>query len=210
MTVTIFGATGMVGRQLVTHCLAKGWLVRAFGRNTDQLIDQEDRNPALTAIKGYVFDENEVRQAIRGADAVLSALGGSIDGTDKTRSLGIKNIIGQMQATGVRRIIALGGLGVLAGEDGQYLLNAPDYPAQYRPVGLEHKQAYEYLRDSMLDWTFVCAPNILPADANNRYQAASEKPGPSFEINAGNLALFMVEELERNAFVHQRAGIGNT
>lgn len=209
MTVTIFGATGMVGKQLITHSLAKGWQVRAFGRNVESIIDQDLRNDQFLAIKGYVFDEHDVRHAIAGADAVLSALGGAFDGSDKARSLGIKNIIGQMLATGVQRIVALGGLGVLPDAEGKFRLESPDYPKQYLPVGLEHKQAYLYLENAPLQWTFVCAPDILPADADGKFGVAAEQPGPSFAINAGNLAQFMVEELERNQYVHHRVGIGN-
>jgi putative NADH-flavin reductase len=209
MTVTIFGATGMVGKQIITHSLAKGWKVRAFGRNVESLIDKDLQSGEFEALKGYVLDEHDVRHAIAGSNAVLSALGGAFDGTDKTRSLGIKNIIGQMLATGVQRIVALGGLGVLPNAEGKFLLESADYPKQYLPVGLEHKQAYLYLENAPLQWTFVCAPDILPADADGKFSVTAEHPGPSFAINAGNLAQFMVEELERNQFIHHRVGIGN-
>jgi hypothetical protein len=209
MIVTIFGATGMVGKQLLIHALAKGWTVRAFGRNVEHLIDDSLRKENLVAAKGYVFDAADVYKAIAGADGVLSAIGGAYDGTDKARSLGMKNIVAQMQKAGVKRIVALGGLGVLAGEDGAYRMDHPDYPPEYLPVGLEHKQAYLYLQDSGLDWTFVCAPDILPGEADNQYEAAAEMPGPTNRITAGNLALFMVEALEKNTFRHKRAGLGN-
>ncbi len=97
MTVTIFGATGMVGKYLVTQALAAGFKVIAFGRNIEKLIDTDLSNQSLVAIKGYVFDEDEVFNALKDSDAVLSALGGGYDGIDKTRTLGIKNIIKQMQ-----------------------------------------------------------------------------------------------------------------
>ena len=209
MLVTIFGATGMVGKQLVTHALAKGWQVRAFGRNVEGLIDKDLANENFSAIKGYVFDEGDILKAVKGADLVLSALGGGFDGTDRTRSVGMKNIVSQLQKAGVKRIVALGGLGVLPDENGHYLLEAEDYPQEYVPVGLEHKQAYEYLKDSSLDWTFVCSPNIIDTDANNHFTVKSEAPAGGNEISAGNLALFMVEEGERNEFVRQRVGISN-
>jgi putative NADH-flavin reductase len=207
MTVTIFGATGLVGKQLITHVLAKGWTAKAFGRNTEQLIDRE--NAQFKSIKGYVFSEEDVAFAIKGSDAVLSALGGAFDGSDKSRSLGIKNIIAAMDKQGVKRIVALGGMGVLPDASGGILLDAEDYPSEYIPVGLEHKQAYEYLRDSDLDWTFLASPNILDADADNNFVTKAEEHTGGGEINAGNLALFMVEELERNEYVRKRVGISN-
>ncbi|HSC53001.1 MAG TPA: NAD(P)H-binding protein [Phnomibacter sp.] len=209
MTVTIFGATGTVGKQLITICLAKGWRVKAFGRNMENLLDKDLRTENFEAIKGYVFDEKEVRHAIEDSDGVLSVLGGAFDGTDKARSLGIKNIIGQMEATHVKRIVALGGKGCLQNEDGEYLMDAKDYPEEYKPVGNEHRQAYLYLKASSTDWTFVCSPDILPKDADNHFTTLSEKPAPGNQINAGNLALFMAEELEQQKFIKQRVGISN-
>jgi len=97
MILTVFGATGMVGKHVVQQALAKGYTVKAFGRNIAGFLDEETRNTNLHAVKGYVFDEKEVYEAIKGSDAVISVLGGSFDGKDKTRSLGIKNIITQME-----------------------------------------------------------------------------------------------------------------
>ncbi|MBC7589073.1 MAG: NAD(P)H-binding protein, partial [Chitinophagaceae bacterium] len=113
MVITIFGATGQVGKRAVYQALAEGHTVKAFGRNVDNLIDEDLRNQNFEAIKGHVFDEADVLHAVTGSHAVLSTLGGSIDGIDKTRSLGMKNIIFQMQRAGVKRIVALGGSGVL-------------------------------------------------------------------------------------------------
>ena len=94
MTLTIFGATGMVGKQLVKLALFKGYQVKAFGRNIFTAGFAEDEN--LQLIAGTLFDEEQVYDAVMGSDAVLSALGGGTDGTDKTRSLGMKNIVQQM------------------------------------------------------------------------------------------------------------------
>ena len=72
----------------------------------------------MKTFKGYVFDEQDVFEAINGSDAVISVLGGAFDGSDKTRSLGMKNIVKQMEKAGVKRIVAIGGPGVLnAGEN---------------------------------------------------------------------------------------------
>lgn len=117
MTITVFGATGQVGKQVVNQALALDFTVKAFGRNVEHLIDADNRNKKFEAIKGYVFDANEVLEAIKHSDAVISALGGNFDGTDRTRSLGMKNIVSQMQIAGVNRIIALGGLGVLNADE---------------------------------------------------------------------------------------------
>jgi uncharacterized protein len=209
MKLIVFGATGMVGRQLVQQALFKQNHVKAFGRNVYTTDYLETEN--LQLVQGALFDEGEVFNAIKGCNAVVSAIGGSIDGTDKTRTLGIKNIIKQMQKVGVKRIIAIGGLGVLNADENSLLVDKEDYPAEYKAVGLEHKKAYELLNESGLDWTFVCPPNIINAGPTGSYVTKAGYPPEEnkYKINAGDLAMFMLNELEKNEYVRQRVGISN-
>jgi uncharacterized protein len=209
MNIIIFGATGMVGKQLVKQALFNGHHVKAFGRNVFTELNMEEKN--LELIKGALFDEGEVSNAIKGCDAVLSALGGGFDGTDKTRTLGIKNIIAQMKKNNVKRIVAIGGLGVLNFDEETLLLEKEDYPKEYLPVGLEHKKANEYLNESGLDWTFVCPPNIINQEATGVFTTNANYPPNqnNYKINAGDLAMFMLNELGKNEYVRQRVGISN-
>jgi putative NADH-flavin reductase len=211
MIITVFGATGQVGKYIVELALAEGHMVRAFGRNVTSLIDSDLRNDNLEAFHGYVFNENDVFNAVKGADAVLSALGGDFTGNDKTRSLGMKNIISQMEKAKLKRIVALGGLGILNKDEETLRIDDPEYPAEYLPVGREHLQAYKFLEASQLDWTFVCSPDIHNAPATGEYVTnANYTPEPNnYRINAGDLALFMLRELKKNQYVKQRVGISN-
>jgi uncharacterized protein len=209
MIITIFGATGMVGKQLVKHALHRGHTVKAFGRNiyTAGLEETEQ----LQLLTGALFDEKQVFDAVSGSDAVLSALGGSFDGTDKTRSLGMKNIVAQMEKAGVNRIVAIGGMGTLDAPDEGLIMETPAYPKEYLPVGKEHYKAFEYLKASSLNWTFVCPPDIIDAEATGLYQTAANYPPAQnrYKINAGDLAQFMVNELEKNQYPGLRVGISN-
>lgn len=209
MIIAVFGATGQVGKRIVRYALAKGHTVRAFGRNVSDLIDEDLRDNNLEAIRGSVFDEEEVFDVVNGADGVLSALGGGFDGTDKTRSLGIKTISEQMTKVGVPNIVALGNTAVLSAPGGDFVLNNPGFPKEFLPVGKEHLQAYQHLKSSSLDWTFVCSPEIKDADATENY-IVSETYAPQPDkcyITTGDLAHYMVNELERRQHLHQRVGI---
>jgi hypothetical protein len=209
MKITVFGATGMVGKELVRQSLVRGHTIVAFGRNVFTAPFPE--NEKLNLFKGALFDENEVWQAVRDSDAVLSAIGGSIDGSDRARSMGMENIVRQMKKAGTRRIIAVGGMGVLDNKEGKLLLRQPGYPAQFLAVGEEHLKALNTLKESGLDWTFVCCPDILPGDAAGLYQiTADTTPEPnSYRIQASDLASFMLEELEKGNFIRKRVGICN-
>jgi uncharacterized protein len=209
MTITIFGATGMVGKHLVSQALHMGYKVRAFGRNvfTGNLPENEN----LKLMQGALFDEKEVLNALGGSDAVLSVLGGAFDGSDKTRSLGMKNIVVQMQKAGVKRMVAVGGMGVLNAPDDSLLMDDENYPQQYLPVGREHLKAYEILKGSSLNWTFVCPPDLIDAEVTGLYHTAANYPPEinSFKINTGDLAMFMLGELTKNEYISQKVGISN-
>ncbi len=206
MKVIVFGATGQVGIQLVKQALWKGHTVKAFGRN---VFDLEVNNENLEIIKGALFDGGEVYNALKDCDAVLSSIGGAFDGTDKTRSLGMKNIITQMKKAGVKRIVALGGMGILNAKEGLLLMDEEDYPKEYIPVGNEHRNAYESLKASGLQWTFVCSPDIINAGPTGKYITNKDyPPDPNLNhINAGDLAQFMLNEVEKNEYVQARVGI---
>lgn len=206
MEIVIFGATGQVGMHLVSQGLLKGYTVRAFGRNVHEL---PDVNKNLVLIKAGVFDEADVYKAIEGSDAVFSVIGGAFDGNDKARSLGMKVITAQMKKAGVQRIIALGGKGILDSPEGGLLIDQESYPQEFLPVGKEHQKAWETLRDSGLEWTFICSPDIIPGDPSGEFITTTNViPVPdNNRIKAGDLALFMLQEQERNEYIDQRVGI---
>jgi putative NADH-flavin reductase len=209
MKLIIFGATGMVGKQLVRQALYNDHHVKAFGRNV--FIEKLPKDDHLELVQGALFDAGQVLHAIKGCDAVLSSLGGASDGNDKTRSLGMKNIVAQMEKAGVKRIVAVGGMGILnAGEHG-LLVDEEDYPPQDVAVGKEHQKAFECLNNSDLEWTLVCPPELVDGPATGRFITnADYPPEPNKNrIFTGDLALFMLSELNKNEYIKHRVGISN-
>jgi putative NADH-flavin reductase len=206
MQLIVFGATGQVGTQLVKQALWRGYNVKAYGRNVYEMDIENDK---LEKIKGGLFDAGDVLHAIKGCNAVLSTIGGAFDGSDKARSLGMKTIVTQMQKTAVKRIVALGNMSILNFDEHSLILDQKDYPKEYLPVGNEHRKAYESLKDSSLDWTFVCSPDIINDGPTGNYITAKDYPPQPNKnrINSGDLAQFMLNELERNEFVKSRVGI---
>lgn len=209
MRITIFGATGTMGKELVKQCLLAGYQVRAFGRNVFTAGFPADKN--LELIKGALFDGPEVYEAVKGSDAVLSVIGGSVDGTDRARSLGMENIVRQMEKAGVRRIIAVGGMGVLDDGQGRHLLHGENYPVQFKAVGEEHLKAWQALDRSSLDYSFVGCPDIIDEAAIGSYRTSADvTPQPNlYKITKGDLAAFMINELKKGEYVRKRIGISN-
>ena len=209
MQIVIFGATGMLGTQLVKQALYNGHNVKAFGRNV--FTADLPKNDQLELVQGALFDQKQVYDAIIGTDAVICSLGGDKSGSDMTRSLGIKNIIAQMQKAHVPRIIAVGEISLLNADKDTLIMDLPDFPDKYLPISREHLKAYQYLKASLLDWTMVCPPEIIDSDPTGDFTTSSEyAPIPdSNKISAGDLALFMLSELNKNEFIKHKVGICN-
>jgi len=71
--VTVFGATGFLGRAVARELEADGWEVRIAARDPDVLIPGTVAEPSLR-IKTDVRDERSVRSALEGADAAVNAV----------------------------------------------------------------------------------------------------------------------------------------
>jgi putative NADH-flavin reductase len=209
MNIIIFGATGLVGKQLVKQALYMGHHVKAYGRNVFTEHLPEDKE--IEFVQGTLFDEKQVFKAIKGCDAVLSAIGGGTDMSDVTRSLGMKNIVTQMQKANVKRIVGVGNMGILNADAETLIMDEPDFPQEYILVSLEHFKAYNFLKASSLQWTFVCPPDIIDAAPTGIYTTNADYPPVKnkFRINAGDLALFMLKEMTANEYVQHRVGISN-
>lgn len=209
MIITIFGASGMVGRYLVATALDRGHKVKAFGRNVEPLSTLNNSN--LTTVTGELFNENHVSGVVKNSDAVISALGGDFSGVEKTRSKGIDIITKAMAEHNVKRIIAIGGAGILEVQQGVMFMDTDGFNKQFLPVSEEHRKAYQTLRSSQLDWTFFCPPTILNEAASHSYQIKAEgNPDKSnFTVKAGDLAEAIVRELEENQLVNKRVGIAS-
>ena len=106
MNLAVFGATGGVGHHVVTEALERGDKVTAYVRNPAKL---DITHPSLAVIAGELTDRDAVRRAVTGTDAVISALGPSLDRKATAMPLvaGTRTIVEAMQAEGVERYIGM-------------------------------------------------------------------------------------------------------
>ena len=119
MKVLIVGATGFVGKEVLRDTLVRGHEVTALLRNPDAVPDQ----PRLRKVKGDALDAVAVREAVKGQDAVLCAIGLSSSANPKRGGGGkresttlfsesAKHLVDAMKAEGVKRLITMSNVGV--------------------------------------------------------------------------------------------------
>jgi len=73
MRLTVFGATGRIGSEVVRQALAAGHEVAAVVRDPARLA--VPAGPGLGVVTADVMDPAQIGPAIKGSDAVVSALG---------------------------------------------------------------------------------------------------------------------------------------
>jgi len=198
MKVSIFGASGATGLLLTERCLAAGYDVAALLRKPRAF-------PFLSrvrAVEGNVFDPAAVRQAIDGADVVLSALGARSLSKEDVLERGVPVIVAAMQHAAVRRIIALGSAGA---EDTslkkqaawrRWFVQKIVYNTFLKwPVASQRAQLAA-LSSSGLDWTMVMPPMLLNSPGRGVYQIDGEAlPRNGSRISREDVADFMMLQI---------------
>lgn len=194
MKLIIFGATGTVGRQLVTQALDAGYEVTAFTRNAGRF--PVPLHPALTIAEGDVLDPHAVSHAIQGHDIVLCALGDGNKGN--VRYKGTENIIRAMEQAGIQRLICQSTLG--AGDSKgnlnffwKYIM----FGMLIKKAFLDHESQEQSVQASKLNWTLV-RPGAFtngPLTGVYRYGFTDSDKTVKLKISRADVADFMLKQV---------------
>ncbi|WP_245592316.1 NAD(P)-dependent oxidoreductase [Ectobacillus panaciterrae] len=158
MNISIFGASGAIGKIVLEHALSdKENSVTAYVRRPDSL---KMSFPNLKVIVGELTNQALVQQAIEQSDVVISTLGPALDTSRKIKGTpiadGHKTIIHAMQKLNKKRFITLATPTVKSNEDKkQFSTVIPGIMAKLLfPNGyLEMKKVEKLIKESSLDWT---------------------------------------------------------
>ncbi|WP_219516653.1 NAD(P)-dependent oxidoreductase [Nonomuraea ceibae] len=208
MRITVFGATGGTGRAVVQRALAAGHEVVAAVRDPARL---PLSHPALEIATTDVFAPRTLEPLLTGSDAVLSALGpNSRNDTSRVCSAGIAAILTAMDATGVRRVLALSAQPVLRTGAGESLLwrrlGMPAVRAVFGTVYADLERMERTLAASTADWTVLRPPRLTGKPATGRYRSAVDANVPG-SMTRGDLARAMLDMLPDPFTVRRAIGV---
>ena len=109
MKITVFGATGGIGTEVVRQALAGGHEVVAVVRDPARLA--VPAGAGLGVVTADVMDPAEIGPAIKGADAVVSALGPRPGGPVTVLADSARSILAALGQTGVGRLVVVSASG---------------------------------------------------------------------------------------------------
>lgn len=206
--VLVVGATGGTGRQLVAQALDLGHDVTAFVRDPSKL---EVRHPRLTVARGDVLDYASVEAAMRGHDAVLSALGHKrYIGPSRILSEGTRNVLRAMEVHGVPRLVCETALGIgdSAGRMGLY------YTFLVVPLILpfyfwDKTRQERVIARSGVEWVIVRPGALTHGDKRGRVRHGHRVGSyvRTVRISRADVADFMLTQLDSDAYLRTAVGV---
>jgi putative NADH-flavin reductase len=202
MKVALIGASGNIGSQILAELRARGHSVTAIARNPEKIAQAA----GVTPVRADIADQNALADALRGHDAVISSV--------RFRNFDPATLIGAVKASGVKRLIMVGGAGSLEARPGVALVDTADFPAAAKPEALAGRSALNALRaEAALDWTFLSPSAVIaPGERTGKFRLGKDAvlvgaDGKS-RISIPDYAIALVDELEQPRHIRQRFTVG--
>lgn len=177
MHITVFGASGRVGRMVVAQALLDGHSITAFVHRANPFHTQD----RLTVITGDIFDTAAVERALQDSDAVISTLGSWGTKTKDIVASGVRAIVPVMEATRPKRIITLTGSASVWSGDSLSLFDKVNraIPKLAAPkILFDGEEHIRLLEASSLGWTVIRSP-VMTAK-NSRLYRLDNKMAPLY------------------------------
>jgi putative NADH-flavin reductase len=173
MRLTIFGASGGTGRQLVEQALAGGSQVTAVVRDPARL--GVPAHPRLRVVTADIMDPASILPAVTGADAVLTAAGPRGTGPTTVITDSVRSIAAAMGKAGTARLVALSGS--IVADDGEsfylrYVLKPIARRTFLKNVCADMRLAEAAIAATDLNWTIMRPPSLTDGPATGKYRTA--------------------------------------
>jgi len=225
MKLTIFAATGGIGRQILEQAVDAGHDVTAVVRHPQKLPDELSSQIRVVSADLAAPDPAMLTSAVQGADGVLSGLGPRSKAEAGISARGTQAIAAAMKAAGARRIVVVSAapIGTVPSPgrpnppkhdpgDGfimQHLLN-PLIKAALRKHYADLALMEDILRDSDLDWTAVRPPRLTDKPLTGTYRTAhGQNLRRGLVISRADVAHYMLRAVGQPETIKQAIGIAN-
>jgi len=211
--VALIGASGYVGSAVLNELLHRGYKLLALVRHPEKITI---KNEHLEVKRCDVLDEASLENAISGIDIVVSAYNAGWTNPNLYDEFmnGAKHIISACKKANIQQLFVIGGAGSLYISPGLQGVDAPGFPAEWKPGALAARDFLKLLKsDHKLNWTFLSPSiNMFPGPRTGKYRTGLDEPvmnaeGKS-EISVQDLSVAVADELENKKFTGKRFTVG--
>lgn len=212
MKLALIGASGFVGAAVLQEALNRGHQVTGIVRNPEKL----PQHPALSAVAGDVYNSAALAEQLKDHDAVIHAFNpgwGTADIRERFIA-GSQSIIAATKQAEVQRLLIVGGAGSLYVAPNVQLIDTPSFPSEYKEGAEGARQALRLIQaEQDLAWSFISPPALLqPGERTGQFRIGGEQllmngDAPA-QISVADLAVAIIDELERPQHLRQRFTVG--
>lgn len=208
MRLTVFGATGGVGGEIVRQALAAGHEVTAVVRDPSRL---SARGEGLEVFRADLTDPEALRPAVAGRDAVLSGLGPHRKADAGVAARLTRSVLRAMEAEGVRRLVVVSASPVGPPPEPQPVVDrivGALISKILKPVYDDLRAMEADLASSGTDWTSVRPPRLQDKPVTGVYrQVVGGTPPSGRFIGRADVAHAMLAAVDDLSTVKQGVGV---
>lgn len=207
MRVVILGATGGTGKILVREALQRGHHVVAAARDPTRL--EVTRAANLNAVKVDVLDPASLDAALLGADAVVFAVGSGDTKASTLRTEGVTQVLAAMKRQGVRRLVAMSGLG--AGDSFAtlpFFVRKVIVPLVLKGLLEDQSGLERAVMASDVDWVVVRPGELKEKPATGQAKVSLDPTQVKHSVSRADVAEFILRQLESDLYLRKTPAIG--
>ena len=200
--ILVLGATGGTGHLIVRQALARGYDVTALVRSPEKASDLK----GAKLVVGDARDEQALREALKGRDAVVSSLGTPASSFREVTllSTATRALVSAMKAEQVSRLVCITGMG--AGDSvghGGFVFDKLIFPLLLRKVYADKDRQEAIVRDSGLDWVLVRPAVLNDKPGRDKVRALTDLSGfHGGTISRQDVANFVLDQLRTDTWLH--------
>lgn len=210
MKLAVVGATGNIGKQIIEEALTRGHEVTAIVRDASRV---ETTHENLHVVTGDIFHANSIGKEAANHDVLISAFGPK-HGEEEKLVEATHSLLQAARQAGVSRLVSVGGAGSLEVAPGLQVVDTPDFPADWKPIALAHRDALEVYKQSDFNWTNLSpAAMIEPGERTGKYVTGTDQlltdENSESRVSIPNYAVALLDEVETPQFLRQRFTVRN-
>ena len=191
MKLLVLGATGGTGKHIVRQALEAGHEVTVFVRDRSKTGPD---HPRLRVIEGGLDDSRALSDAMRGHDAVISALGrGYSFKPERLMERSVPVIIGAMKSAGLRRLLFTSALGVGDSFGDAPLLARLFFLTLLRKIYADKLIGDRLIGSSDLEWTIVRPSRMTDGPLTGNYRSGERVVLGTGTISRADVAHFLLQ-----------------
>lgn len=205
MKISIFGATGALGRECVAQALEAGYDITVLARTPSKL--PSEWRVDLRVVEGDGLVASDVEKALEGVEAVLFAIGIDANSPEDLCTTSTRHIFAAMPSLGVRRFVCCSGGSTPVPED-QTSIGSKfvEFFASHF-MGLRHRDKIHQMelmnQHPEIEWLCLRPLQMRRGAKRGRYRVGFDRYSGLSKIHFADCAAAMLDMLSDDTWLHK-------